>query len=87
MTTALKPLPSAGTFFLLADYRAVSSACELAYARQLTTEFGVTAIPVAAFYEDPEAESSNDHLLRLCFAKRQETLDAAVERLRRVPRQ
>ncbi len=87
LSTALKPLPSAGSFFLLVDYGAVSDAPELAYARQLTTEFGVTAIPVAAFYEDPDAESSNHRLLRLCFAKRQETLDAAVERLRRVPRQ
>lgn len=83
-TTALKPLPSAGTFFLLADYSAVSDASELAFARELTTEYGVTAIPVAAFYENPKADSSNHQLLRLCFAKRQETLDAAVARLRRV---
>src|SRR3546814_16551433 len=53
-TTRFKPLPSPGTFFMLADYSAISKQCEADFARDLTTQHGVTVIPVSAFYQHPE---------------------------------
>ncbi len=50
-------------------------------ALRLTREIGVASIPVSAFYADPEHPESNHQLLRLCFAKRDATLDQALERL------
>src|SRR5690606_5351704 len=82
--TSFRPLPSEGTFFLLADYRAVSSLSELEFARWLTLEHGVTAIPVSACYNDPKAQESIHGLIRLCFAKEDKTLDQAIERLARI---
>lgn len=82
--TALKPLPSAGTFFLLADYSSMSTLPELEFAKWLTVEHGVTAIPLAAFYTDSSAAASNNGLVRLCFAKRESTLAAAVDRLSQI---
>ncbi|MBB5216366.1 methionine aminotransferase [Parapusillimonas granuli] len=79
--TRLVPMPSQGTFFLLADYSAVSDLPEAEFARWLTTEHGVGVIPVSAFYRNPHAAESNHGLARFCFAKRDETLDAAMERL------
>lgn len=82
--TRLVPMPSQGTFFLLADYRAISDLPESEFARWLTTEHGVGVIPVSAFYQNPVAPQSNHGFVRFCFAKRDETLDAAIERLARV---
>lgn len=80
-TTRFVPLPSQGTFFLLADYHSISSLPEAEFARWLTTEHGVGVIPVSAFYEYPTAKGSNHHLARFCFAKQDHTLDAAIDRL------
>jgi len=82
--TRFRPLPSHGTFFLLADYREISALPEADFARWLTVEHGVTAIPVSAFYGQPDADHANNGLVRLCFAKQDETLNAALEKLRRV---
>lgn len=82
--TRFKPLPSQGTFFLLADYSDISDMPEADFARWLTTEHGVTLIPMSAFYENPNAKESNHNLVRFCFAKQDETLDAAIERLARI---
>ncbi|CAP45331.1 pyridoxal phosphate-dependent aminotransferase [Bordetella petrii] len=79
--TRFKPLPSPGTFFMLADYSAISKQSEADFARDLTVQHGVTVIPVSAFYQHPDAESSNHQLVRFCFAKKDATLDAAIERL------
>lgn len=79
-STRLRALPCAGTYFVLVDYSAVSDEPEAIFARRLITEFGVAAIPVSAFYQ-----AGTDHrVLRLCFAKRESTLDAGLERLMRV---
>jgi len=78
--TQLRPLPCAGTYFLLADYSAISDQPELAFCEWLTREHGVATIPVAAFYSD----AVNQRLIRICFAKRKETLEKATERLMRV---
>jgi methionine aminotransferase len=73
-------LPCTGTFFLLADYSRISEENEESFCRRLTSEFGVAAIPVAALYDKPVER----RLARFCFAKKDETLDRAAERLTRV---
>ena len=78
--TQLTPLPCAGTYFLLADYSAISDLPELAFCEWLTREHGVATIPVAAFYND----AINQRLIRICFAKREETFEKAMERLMRI---
>ena len=80
MQTRLRPLHSAGSYFQLVDYSAVSSLPETAFCEWLTREIGVAAIPVSAFY----AGGFDQGLARLCFAKRDETLDEALRRLQRV---
>ena len=75
--TSFTPLPSSGSYFQLYNYENVSKKDELDFAIQLTKEAGVTAIPVAAFYK----EAVNNSVLRFCFAKKEETLEKAAERL------
>ena len=75
--TPLKPLPSYGSYFQLYSYAGLTDMNEYDYAVALTKEAGVTTIPVSAFYSSPV----NNHVLRFCFAKKEETLDAAAERL------
>ncbi|RMF97758.1 MAG: pyridoxal phosphate-dependent aminotransferase [Gammaproteobacteria bacterium] len=70
--------PSAGTYFQLADYSAISDEPDVDFARRLTRDAGVAAIPVSVFYAAPPADQ---RLLRFCFAKADETLRAAAERL------
>ena len=78
--TRFKPLPSYGSYFQLYSYEGMSEASEKEYAIWLTRMHGVTTIPVSAFYS-----SEVDHrVLRFCFAKKEETLEAAVERLKKV---
>jgi len=75
--TKLKPLPSYGSYFQLYDYSEVSDEKENDFAIRLTQEAGVATIPVSAFYKTPV-----DHkVLRFCFAKKESTLEEAVERL------
>ena len=77
--TKLKPLPVPGGYFQLVDYSAVSDLDDAAFCRWLTVEKGVAAIPLSPFYETPP---TGQRLARLCFAKNEATLDAAIERLR-----
>lgn len=81
LTTQLKPLPVPGGYFQLVDYSAVSDLDDLAFCRWLTIEKGVAAIPLSPFYETPPA---GQRLARLCFAKNEATLDAAIERLQKL---
>jgi methionine aminotransferase len=78
LQTRLKPLPVPGGYFQLVDYSAVSDLDDVAFCRWLTIEKGVTAIPLSPFYETPPA---GQRLARLCFAKNEATMDAAIERL------
>lgn len=78
LTTRLKPLPVPGGYFQLVDYSAVSDLDDAAFCRWLTIEKGVAAIPLSPFYESPPP---GQRLARLCFAKNQATLDAAIKRL------
>lgn len=81
LATKLKPLPVPGGYFQLVDYSAVSDLPDAEFAKWLTVEHGVTAIPLSPFYETPPA---GQRLARLCFAKNDATMDAAVERLRKL---
>jgi methionine aminotransferase len=78
--TRLKPLPCQGTFFQCVDYSAVSDLPEADFCRWLTTEIGVAAIPLSAFY----ADGFDQGIARFCFAKKDETLVSAIERLARL---
>jgi methionine aminotransferase len=78
--TRLRPLPCPGTYFVLADYSAVSDQPEAEFAMRLVREFGVAAIPIAGLYAQP----FDNRIVRFCFAKKDQTLHAALERLSRV---
>ncbi|MEO6366138.1 MAG: pyridoxal phosphate-dependent aminotransferase [Luteimonas sp.] len=78
LTTQLKPLPVPGGYFQLVDYSAVSDLDDAPFCRWLVEEKGVAAIPLSPFYQTPPP---GQRLARLCFAKNQATLDAAIERL------
>lgn len=79
-TSRLEILPCEGTYFLLADYSAISDLDDVSFCRWLTTEIGVAAIPLSVFCADPFPHK----LIRLCFAKQPATLLAAAERLCRL---
>lgn len=78
--TRFRLLPSQGSYFQCVDYSAVSDLDEPAFCRWLTTEVGVAAIPLSVFYSD----GTDRKLARFCFAKRDETLHLALERLARL---
>lgn len=70
-------LPSRGTYFQLARYDAISDEADTLFVERLTREVGVAAIPVSAFFDDRHDE----RVIRFCFAKNEDTLAAACERL------
>ena len=70
-------VPSAGTYFQLLRYEAITTELDLEFAKRLTKEIGVAAIPISVFYHN-----SQDHqVLRFCFAKNENTLQEAARRL------
>jgi methionine transaminase len=72
-----KPVPCRGTYFQMLDYSEISDESDIDFSRRLTIEHGVAAIPPSAFYRD-----GDDHkVLRFCFAKKDETLEKAAQRL------
>jgi methionine aminotransferase len=72
--------PAAGSYFQLASYAHMSDLPDTAFARLLTEKYGVATIPISAFYSDKH----DDKILRFCFAKKEETLKAAIERLAKI---
>jgi methionine transaminase len=76
-STRFKLLPCDGTYFQCVEYSGISSMPETDFAKWLTTEIGVAAIPVSAFYNQPKESC----IVRFCFAKKDETLRTALERL------
>lgn len=67
--------PSQGTYFQLLDYTNISNEEDEVIGKRLITENGIASIPISSFNVD----NRNDHMLRFCFAKKQETLEKAVE--------
>jgi methionine aminotransferase len=75
-----RPLPCQGTFFQMADYSAITSERDADFAMRLLTEHGVASIPPSSFLYGVDPGP----ILRFCFAKRDETLERAAERLLKV---
>lgn len=78
--TRFRLLPSDGTYFQCVDYSAISDMSEADFSMWLTREIGVAAIPVSAFYSEPRESG----VVRFCFAKKEDTLKLALERLARL---
>lgn len=72
-----KPLKSSGTYFQLFSYEDISDESDTDFAKRMTTEWGVAAIPVSVFYSN----ALDSKVIRLCFAKEEKTLLKAAERL------
>ena len=76
-TSRFEMLPSSGTYFQLACYRAISDETDMDFVSRLTREFKVAAIPLSVFYE----QLTDQKLIRFCFAKHENTLRDAAKRL------
>jgi methionine aminotransferase len=79
--TRLRFTPAASTYFQLVDYSAVSDLPDVEFARWLTTQCGVAAIPISVFSVRPPAA---ERIVRFCFAKHEATLAAAALQLRKL---
>jgi methionine aminotransferase len=75
--TKFTPLPSYGSYFQVYKYDRISDESDKDLAMRITRERGVATIPVSAFYRS----GKDDKVIRFCFAKKEETLDIAVEKL------
>jgi methionine aminotransferase len=75
--TRFELLPCAGSYFQSVKYNNISDEKDTDIAIRITKEFGVASIPTSAFY----SRGTDHHVLRFCFAKKQETLDKAVDKL------
>ncbi|MGZ3751478.1 MAG: methionine aminotransferase [Mucilaginibacter sp.] len=73
-------LPCSGSYFQSVRYSQITDEKDADFSIRLAKEIGVASIPVSAFYH----KGTDHHVLRFCFAKRQETLDKAVDRLIKV---
>ena len=76
--TRFRLLPVAGAYFQLVDYSAISEKDDFSFCEWLVANAGVAAIPISAFYESPPPEM---RLIRFCFAKSDQILSAAAQRL------
>lgn len=75
-----KLVPTRSTYFQLLDYSEIEKIRDVDMAKKLTIEYGVAAIPVSVFYEEPPAQ----YLLRFCFAKNDQTIKDACKILREI---
>jgi methionine aminotransferase len=78
--TKFSLLKSHGSYFICAKYDRISDEGDKEFAVRITKEFGVASIPVSAFYK----KGTDNKVVRFCFSKKKDTLEAAVERLRKV---
>ena len=76
----LRPLPCKGTYFHLFDYSEISNAPDTDFAKKMTIDYGVAAIPVSVFY----ASKKDDKIIRLCFAKTEDLLEKAGKLIRKI---
>lgn len=75
-----KAIHSQGTYFQLLDYSAITQENDVDFAARMTKQFGVASIPVSVFYH----QKTNQQILRFCFAKNNETLEKAAEKLMKI---
>ena len=73
-------MPCDGTYFQVVNYNKISNANDVDFAKELITKHGVASIPISVFYND----ATDRHMLRFCFAKTDETLIAAAEKLNKI---
>ncbi|MES2544226.1 MAG: methionine aminotransferase [Bacteroidota bacterium] len=73
-------LPCDGTYFQVVNYKNISDQNDIDFSRELITKHGVASVPISVFYKD----GTYKNRLRFCFAKTDETLVAAAERLNRI---
>ena len=78
--TRFKLLKSSGSYFIGASFESISTERDFEFAVRLTKEYGIATIPLSSFYVD----GKDDKVLRFCFGKRKATLEAAVEKLRKI---
>lgn len=78
--TRFQLLPCEGSYFQCVGIKNITDEKDVDFAKRLTAEFGVASIPTSAFY----SKSADFGVIRFCFAKKQETLEKAVERLTKV---
>jgi len=78
--TLFEPIPSHGSYFQVYRYGRISNEKDADFAIRITREYGVAAIPVSVFYKS----GKDDKVVRFCFSKKKETLEQAVERLRKI---
>ena len=76
-SSRFRPISCRGTYFQLVDYSAISLESDVEFAKRITKDYRVAAIPISVFY----SSKRNDHVVRFCFAKKEETLKAAAEML------
>ena len=79
-TTKFRLLDSRGSYFICATYDQLSNECDKDFSIRMTKEYGVTSIPVSVFYRS----GTDNKVVRFCFAKKKETLEAAVEKLAKI---
>lgn len=72
-----KPIPCHGTYFQMLDYSEISDESDMEFSKRLIIEHGVASIPPSVFYH----QKDDHNVLRFCFAKKDETLDKAAEKL------
>lgn len=78
--TRFTPLPSYGSYFQCYKYDRISEESDKEFAIRITKEYGIATIPVSAFYQS----GKDNKVIRFCFAKKETTLEQAVERLRKI---
>lgn len=78
--TRFEMLNSSGSYFVCAKYDRISNEDDKDFAIRITKEFGIAAIPVSVFYK----KGTDNKVVRFCFSKKKETLEAAAERLTKI---
>ena len=78
--TKFNLLNSSGSYFICASYDRISHENDRDFSIRITKEYGVTTIPVSVFYRS----GTDNKVVRFCFAKKNETLEAAIERLAKI---
>lgn len=78
---AFEFIPSKGTYFQVASYKKISTLSDVEFSKKMTRDYGVAVIPLSVFYND----SHDDHLIRFCFAKTDELLLKAADKINMIP--
>lgn len=80
--TKFEPMKPQGTYFLLANYADISELDDIRFAKEMTIQHKVASIPLSGFYKS----KLDNRIIRLCFAKKKETLEKALEKLAKIER-